>query len=335
MIAQVHEHDEVAICNMYMRGITRSQFERMLSPKCGLRLKIKIMAAVDNAIQKMEKHKKIKATCRPADQTQSAPDGAASGGEKISDLREALRTGTPHPDILNLRRVTPKVGQKVQVTCQTHSAYWSPPGQGTPNKVREPPYKDAAMFGKQHVVLGLREGRIGNAWYYAVRIDISTDEERSARIQRLAYLNYRLRHFRWGASGSTTQANWAWSSDYNHNWWCETLVGDEYFNASKQDVGNRPIWTNDRRNNRVLENIIFVPVGHNPDAIWDHKHLSKTAVTRLRHGDSKQFINGVGMDIENFVEFMTKQCKWVEHTNAYQNRGRYRASEFDTEDYAC
>ena len=38
MIDQVHEPDEAAICNMYNRGITRSQFERMLSPKCGLRL---------------------------------------------------------------------------------------------------------------------------------------------------------------------------------------------------------------------------------------------------------------------------------------------------------
>ena len=213
--------------------------------------------------------------------------------------------------------------------------YWSTPGEETPSKVRESPYKDAAMFGKQHVVLGLCQGRIGNAWYYAVQVDISTDEDRSAGIQRLAYLNYRMRHIRWGASGSTTQANWSWSSDYNHNWWCETLVGDEYFDASKEDVRNRPIWTNDRRNDRVLENIFFVPVGSNPDAIWDHKHLSKTAVTRLRHGDGKQFINGVGMDIGNFVEFMTRKCKWDEHTNSYQNQGRYRASEFDTEDYAC
>ena len=83
-----------------------------------------------------------------------------------------------------------------------------------------------------------------------------------------------------GSQWQYDSSNLEWSSDYNHNWWCETLVGDEYFDASKEDVRNRPMWTNDRRNNRVLENIIFVPVGHNPDAILDHKHLSKTAVTR-------------------------------------------------------
>ena len=76
------------------------------------------MTAVDSAIRQMEKQKRIRATCYPADQTQSAPDGVAPGGEKISDLREALRTGTSHPDILNLRRVTPKEGQKVRLRAR-------------------------------------------------------------------------------------------------------------------------------------------------------------------------------------------------------------------------
>jgi hypothetical protein len=195
------------------------------------------------------------------------------------------------------------------------------------------PYKDAAMYGKQHLVLALHEGTIGNARYYAIQIDISTDEDRRVGNRRLAFLNYRLRHFRWGASGSSTQANWTWSSDYNHNWFCETLVGKEYFDASRS--GNRPMWITDRRNHRVLENIVFVPVGHNPDAIWDHRHLSKAAVSRLRHGDNSQFLNGVGMEIGSFVDFMTKKCKWDENANAYQHEGRYRAEQFQTETYAC
>ncbi len=95
------------------------------------------------------------------------------------------------------------------------------------------------------------------------------------------------------------------------------------------------MWIMDRRNHRVLENIVFVPVGHNPDAIWDHRHLSKAAVSRLRHGDNSQFLNGVGMEIGSFVDFMTKKCKWDENANAYQNEGRYRAEQFQTETYAC
>ncbi len=137
------------------------------------------MKMVDHAIGRMEIQKKIRATHYPVDQAQRAPDGVAPGGEKISDLREALRTGSSHPDILNLRRVTPKEGQKVQITCSTHSMYWSAPGTGTPNKVKEAPYTDAAMFGKQHEVLGLCQGRIGDAYYYAVQVDISTNEDKS------------------------------------------------------------------------------------------------------------------------------------------------------------
>ncbi len=66
-----------------------------------------------------------------------------------------------------------------------------------------------------------------------------------------------------------------------------------------------------------------------------HRHLSKAAVTRLRHGDNSQFLHGVGMDMGSFVDFMTRKCKWDDHTNAYQNEGRYRAEQFDTDDYAC
>ncbi len=104
--------------------------------------KYAIIAAIKAAVEKMEKSNRMKAASYPADR--SAPDGVASQGERISDLREALRTGAPHKGILNLRRVTPRIGQKIQVTCQTHCVYWSQPGVGTPNKVKEAPYKDAA-----------------------------------------------------------------------------------------------------------------------------------------------------------------------------------------------
>ena len=58
----------------------------------------------------MTKVKRIKATLDPAEGAERAPDGVAPEKEKISDLREALRTGSSHPQILNLRRVTPTVG---------------------------------------------------------------------------------------------------------------------------------------------------------------------------------------------------------------------------------
>ncbi len=76
MIAQLHEPNEATICNMYNRGITRRQLEQMISPKCGTKMKFLIMAAIGGAVQKMEKHKRLKAACYPADQ--SAPDGSFS-----------------------------------------------------------------------------------------------------------------------------------------------------------------------------------------------------------------------------------------------------------------
>ena len=78
---------------------------------------MKIMRTVDRAIDQMEMNKRARATPDPVERAQRAPDGVAPEGEKISDLREARRTGSPHPDILNLRRVTPKMGQKVQISC--------------------------------------------------------------------------------------------------------------------------------------------------------------------------------------------------------------------------
>jgi len=115
MIDELHKANEVAICNMYNRGITKVQLERMITVKCSTQRKRVVMATINAAVENMEKVNRIKAACYPADQ--SAPDGVASQGEKISELREALRTGAPHKDILNLRRVTPRVGQKIQLVA--------------------------------------------------------------------------------------------------------------------------------------------------------------------------------------------------------------------------
>ncbi len=85
MIDKLHEANEVAICNMYNRGITKVQLERMISIKCSTQRKYAIIAAIKAAVENMEKVNRIKAACYPADQ--SAPDGVASQGEKISELR--------------------------------------------------------------------------------------------------------------------------------------------------------------------------------------------------------------------------------------------------------
>ena len=151
----------------------------------------------------------------------------------------------------------------------------------------------------------------------------------------LAYLNYRVRFFEMKGAGSTSSKPWNWTSDYNHNWWCETLVDDKYFSTSDEEARKRPMWVNDRRNDRVMENVSFKPVKHNPNAKYEHKLLSKCAATKLRHGDGKNFINGVAMDINSFVDYMTRQNKWIDETSAYQNEFRYRASEFDTDERTC
>ena len=217
----------------------------------------------------------------------------------------------------------------------THNIYWTAPGTGYHCKVTDGPYVDAAMLGRQHTVLGLVEGAIGHAYYYAVQVDISTPQDKRENTQMLAYLNYRVRFFERRGDGSTSSRPWNWTSDYNDNWWCETLVDDKYFNASVEEARKRPMWVNDRRNDRVMENVSFKPVKHNPNAKHRHKFLSKCAATKLRHGDGKNFINGVAMDINSFVDYMTRQNKWIDETDAYQNKYRYRASVFDTDEYTC
>ena len=57
--------------------------------------------------------------------------------DSIESLRDTLKNGVPHGRILNLRKVMPKVGQKIVVTCPTHNAYWSKPGVRDARKVVE------------------------------------------------------------------------------------------------------------------------------------------------------------------------------------------------------
>ena len=149
------------------------------------------MKAVANSFAAIAK-KRPKMTPAPAEEVKSTSDEVAGGTKDIKELREALRTGIPHPRIMNLRRVQPKVGQKVQVTCPTHNIYWTAPGSGDHCKVTELPYADAAMLGRQHTVLGLAEGAIGHAYYYAVQVNIARPQDDGPK---LAYLNYRVRFF--------------------------------------------------------------------------------------------------------------------------------------------
>ena len=157
-----------------------------------------------------------------------------------------------------MRQVTPRVGQKIQVTCPTHNIYWPKPGRSDPSKVIEDYYLDAAALGRQHEVLELVEGDVGSAHYYAARVDIAKPTDRGPR---MAYINYRVRFFETDRVG-----NRHWTSAYNANWWCKTLVDDSYFRTSDEVASKRPPWVNDRRNGRVVEHVQFKPVEWNPDA---------------------------------------------------------------------
>ncbi len=78
-------------------------------------------------------------------------------------------------------------------------------------------------------------------------------------------------------------------------------MDDSYFRTSDEEAQRRPQWVNDRRNEIVMEDVSCKPVKHNANALHKHKNLSKSASTRLRHGESKDFINGVAMDINSFA----------------------------------
>ena len=93
--------------------------------------------------------------------------------DSIQELRDALEYGMPHRRGTNMRKVLPKVGQRIRFACSTHNVYYSRPGDHPARKVIEPLYIDAAVPGQQYVVLDTTAGDIGHAHYDAVRINIS------------------------------------------------------------------------------------------------------------------------------------------------------------------
>ncbi len=249
----------------------------------------------------------------------------AAVNESVNTLRDALEHGIPHRRVLNLRKIMPLVGQKIQITCPTHNAYWSRPGRGDPRKVIEDYYLDAAAHGKQYEVLELVEGDIGNAHYYAARVNIAKPYEEFEK-PMMAYINIHVRFFEWADRGVRK-----WTSGYNQMWWCKTCVNDAYFRAPDGVASRRPDWANDRTCGRVIDDVQFKPLNWNPDAKKSDKYLSKGAVTKLRHGDPRRFINGVAMDINYCVATVTENHKRIEGGTENQNWNRYRSSDFGCE----
>ena len=135
---------------------------------------------------------------------------------------------------------------------------------------------------------------MGRAHYYAAKVDIAKPTDDGPR---MAYINIRLRFFE-----TDRDEDRHWTSTFNTMWFCKTLVDDSYFRAPDGVAGKRPQWVNDRACGRVVEDAQFKPVKWNPDAKKSDKYLSKSAATRLRHGDPRRFINGVAMDINSFVK---------------------------------
>ena len=113
--------------------------------------------------------------------TRSASDEVASGArdvaEAMDELRDALFSGMPNRRIKNLRQVQPKIGQTIQITSPGHVLYEQPPGSVDLKHVINPVIAHEASLGKQHEVLGLCDGTIGKAHYYAARIRIQQDKE--------------------------------------------------------------------------------------------------------------------------------------------------------------
>ena len=96
--------------------------------------------------------------------------------DSMQQLRDALEWGIPHRRIFNLRKVLPKVGQRIVISCCSRNLYYSAPGDGVPSKVSEPIYQVAAAPGKQYVVHELTAGDIGKAHHVAAKINISVGD---------------------------------------------------------------------------------------------------------------------------------------------------------------
>jgi hypothetical protein len=151
--------------------------EQAIDPNTGEMSKRNIRTAIVNSFGAVYSCKRAKVTLKPNVTTtrRSASDEGASGAkdvaEAMDELRDALFQGIPHRRIKNLRQVQPKIGQKIQVTSPGHVLYRAPPGSADHKKVINPVIADEASLGKQHEVLGLCDGVIGKAHYYAAKID--------------------------------------------------------------------------------------------------------------------------------------------------------------------
>ncbi len=238
--------------------------------------------------------------------------------DSIQELRDALELRIPHRRITNMRKILPKIGQTVITTCSRHNLYYSRPGDLPARKVIAPLYIDAAAPGKQYVVLDTTVGDIGFAHYSAVRINIAAVEDKPV----YAWLNMKVRYFEWDLKGRRN-----WTSGYMQNWWCKTCVDETYFSAFGE-AAKRLKWENDRSYDRSVDDVTFKPLGWNPSAKSADKFFSKTAATRLRHGNPGHFINGVAMDISTFVDMMIRECKWNPHRSNWDNWHRYKLHEY-------
>ena len=80
------------------------------------------------------------------------------------------------------------------------------------------------------------------------------------------------------------------------------MVGDDYFDVNEEEAGRRSKWENDRQYGRVIADVSFRPLKHNPNAKEQDAKISKAAVYKLRHTTPRDFINGVAMDIGSFMD---------------------------------
>jgi hypothetical protein len=225
----------------------------------------------------------------------SASDEAASGArdvlEVMDELHDALYNGMPNRQIKNLRQVQPEIGQIIQITSPGHVLYERPPGSNDPKKVINPVIADEALLGKQHKVLDLCDGSIGKAHYYAAKIQIHHKEKPMD-----AYLIYRIRFFDYDKKDEKY-----WTSREDMHWWCKTVVNNEYFNVDEEQAGQQSREDNDPQYGRVVTDVSFRPLGHNPHASQARSKISRSAVYKLRHTDPTDFINGVAMNIGSFL----------------------------------
>ena len=72
-------------------------------------------------------------------------------------------------------------------------------------------YLDAAAHRQQYEVLELVEGDIGDAHYYAARVNIAKQDD---EMPMMAYINIRVRFFEWDNRGVRK-----WTSGFNEMWW--------------------------------------------------------------------------------------------------------------------